>query len=183
MTSNPPINTDTNVWEGRPSPLAQLPSYVALLVGAIVATAGILFLARASGTGGGADGGTRSLETVAPWLVVLAWLGCGAAALAVFLKSRSTRYVLTSERLRVITGLLSTTTQEIELRRVRDTIVVQPFFLRLVGLGHVTLMSADSSTPRATIRAVPDPATLQSKIRSFVQESYRRGGVREIDVL
>ena len=90
------------------------------------------------------------------------------------------RYLV--ERLRVTTGLLSTTTQEIELRRVRDTVVMQPLSLRVLGLGHVVLLSADASTPRVTLSAVPQPVQLQSTIRELVQQAYRRSGVREFDV-
>jgi uncharacterized membrane protein YdbT with pleckstrin-like domain len=178
VTHPTPAGDESTVWQGTPSARAQLPTYVALLLGALVATAGVLFLGRAAEAGGG-----RSLGPVEPWLIALVWLGCGGAAAAAYLRSRSTRYTLTSERLRVTTGLLSTTTQELELRRVRDTVVVRPFFLRLMGLGHVTLLTADASTPRTTLQAVPDPESLQSTIRAFAQTAYRRGGVREIDVL
>jgi uncharacterized membrane protein YdbT with pleckstrin-like domain len=166
------------VWQGHPSPRAQLPTYVALALGTVVVVAGLVFLGRAGGTGAG----DRSLAPLVPWLVALALLGAAAVALATYLRSRSTRYTLTAERLRVTTGLLSTTTQELELRRVRDTVVVQPLSLRVLGLGHVTLISADASTPRVSLLAVPEPEALQSTIRSLVQDSSRRGGVREVDV-
>lgn len=166
------------VWQGTPAARADVASYLALLLGAVVATAGLVFLARAE-----AGGGERSLGAIVPWLVAFVWLVCLAASLGMYLRSRSTRYTLTAERLRVTTGLLSTTTQELELRRVRDTVVLQPALLRMLGLGHVTLVSADASTPRAVLRAVPDPLALQSQIRAFAQAAYRSGGVREIDVL
>jgi uncharacterized membrane protein YdbT with pleckstrin-like domain len=177
--TTPPSDSEPVVWQGTPSPRADLPSHAALLLGAGLATAGLVFLGRA-GDGGGSG---RSLSDLVPWLVALVWVVCLGAVLALYLRSRATRYTLTAERLRVTTGLLSTTTQEVELRRVRDTVVVQPFLLRMLGLGHVTLMSADASTPRTTLRSVPDPQGLQSTIRSFVQGAYRAGGVREIDVL
>lgn len=166
------------VWQGTPAARADVASYAALLLGAVVATAGLFFLGRAD-----AGDGARSLGAIVPWLVAFVWLVCLGAALGIYLRSRSTRYTLTAERLRVTTGLLSTTTQELELRRVRDTVVTQPVLLRMLGLGHVTLLSADASTPRAVLRAVPDPLALQSQIRGFAQAAYRSGGVREIDVL
>jgi len=175
IPSRPP---EPAVWQGNPSARAELPTYVALLLGALVASAALVFLGRASET----DGGGRSLGPLVPWLVAFAWLVCAAAALGLYLRSRATRYELTSERLRVTTGLLSTTTQEIELRRVRDTVVVQPFLLRMLGLGHVVLISADASTPRVTLSAVPEPTQLQSTIRELVHQAYRGGGVRELDV-
>ena len=179
MTGLPPTPGEPVVWQGSPSARADLPSYVALVGGALLATVGVVFLGRASG----GDGGERSLAALVPWIVALVWVVALGAALATYLRSRAVRYVLTAERLRVTTGLLSTTTHELELRRVRDTVVVEPFLLRLVGLGHVTLITADASTPEVTLRAVPGPQPLQSTIRSLVQGAYRAGGVREIDVL
>jgi putative membrane protein len=178
MTS-PTAPSEPVVWEGTPSPGADLPTYVALALGAVLATGGLLFLGRAGDT----SAGGRSLGPLVPWLIALVWVICASGALGTYLRSRSVRYTLTRERLRVTTGLLSTTTQELELRRVRDTVVVQPFALRLLGLGHVTLVSADASTPRTALRAVSDPAALQSTIRTLVQEAYASGRVREIDVL
>jgi uncharacterized membrane protein YdbT with pleckstrin-like domain len=178
MTPTLPPDTEPVVWQGTPSARADSLTYAALLVGALGATAALLFLGSASEAGSG-----RSLAALVPWLVTLVWLLGLGAALGSYVRSRSTRYTLTSQRLRVTTGLLSTTTHELELRRVRDTVVVQPLFLRMLGLGHVTLLSADASTPRETLRAVPDPQALQSTIRSLVQASYRSGAVREIDVL
>ena len=183
MTTPPPSlapAADAPLWQGRPAARAQLPTYLALLAGALLATVGLVFLARASD----APAGERSLATLLPWLIALAWVIALAAALATYLGSRTIRYTLSEERLRVTTGLLSTTTQELELRRVRDTVVVRPLLLRLLGVGHVTLLSADATTPRVTLQAVPDPEALQTTIRGLVDQHYRqRGGVREIDVL
>jgi uncharacterized membrane protein YdbT with pleckstrin-like domain len=176
--TTPPLASDATVWSGAPSARAELPSYLALLLGGIAATAAFVFLGDADQAGRSG----RSLGALVPWLVTATWLVCAGAAAAILVQSRSKRYELTTQRLRVTTGLLSTTTQEIELRRVRDTVVVQPFFLRMMGLGHVTLLSADSSTPRVTLDAVPDPTRLQSTIRELVQEAYRRGAVREFDI-
>lgn len=184
MTALPPTPPEAVVWQGTPSARADLPSYLALGAGALLATVGLVFLGRASaGDVGAGDVGERSLGSLVPWLVALVWAVCLGAALATYLRSRAVRYTLTEERLRVTTGLLSTTTNELELRRVRDTVVVEPFTLRLLGLGHVTLITADASTPRVTLRAVPAPQPLQSTIRTLVQRAYGRGGVREIDVL
>lgn len=174
-----PAVAEPVVWRGTPAPRASLLTYVALAGAATGATGALLFV----GQGRDAAGGERSLGALVPWLITLTWLLCAAGAVGAYLRSRSTRYVLTAERLRVTTGLLSTTTQELELRRVRDTVVVRPLLLRLLGLGHVMLLTADASTPRVTLQAVPEPEQLQSTIRSFVQQSYRGGAVREIDVL
>ena len=59
--------------------------------------------------------------SVYPWIIVAIWVLCGIGALVTYLKMSTTKYVLTTERLRVTTGMLSTVTQDLELRRVRDS--------------------------------------------------------------
>ena len=173
-------NPERTIWQGTPSPLAELPLFLALTAGAVLATVALRALASSTSRPvvGAADP-TR----IYTWLTVGVWVAWAVAALAAYVRARATRYVITTERLRVTTGLLSTTTEDVELRRVRDSTVVRPFLLRLLGLGHVVLMSADASTPRAVLRAVRDPDGLQSTIRELVQGLYARFGVREIDVM
>ncbi|NJL32090.1 MAG: PH domain-containing protein [Phycisphaerales bacterium] len=50
---------------------------------------------------------------------------------------KTTHYQLSSERLRSYHGILLRHVDELELYRVRDTAVVEPIVLRLLGCGHV----------------------------------------------
>ena len=115
-------------------------------------------------------------------MIALAWAVCGVAAVAVYVRTVTTRYQVTSERLRITTGLLSTNTEEVELRRVRDSSVQKPFLLRVLGLGNITLNTADTSAPRVVLQAVPEPDTLQGQIRDLVQGFYARRAVSEIEM-
>ena len=90
--------------------------------------------------------------------------------------------MLTTERLRVTKGVLSTVTQDLELRRVRDSIILRPFWARLVGLGDVQILSADASTPRVELHAIRDPDAVQSQIRSMVQTQWAKFGVRQMEL-
>jgi uncharacterized membrane protein YdbT with pleckstrin-like domain len=82
-----------------------------------------------------------------------------------YLVVKNRRYELTSQRFRCHSGVLSKTTDDIELYRVKDTKFEQPFFLRLFGLGNVKLMSSDLSTPVVTIEAVPNARELRETIK------------------
>lgn len=164
---------ETTVWQGTPSPLVRLPVDLLLALGAIAATVALLLLQTAA----------PEAAPAVPWLILAAWVLCVTTSLAGHIRRRSTRYVLTNERLRITTGLFSTRTEEMELRRIRDLAVSRPFWLRLLGLGNVELTSADLSTPQVVLRAVPRPDDLQTTIRSHVQEMVTRYGVREIDVI
>jgi uncharacterized membrane protein YdbT with pleckstrin-like domain len=173
-------DAESTVWQGSPAPLADLPAYVAIALGALVLTAGFVALGNAMPA---PAVGERDPAAIVPWVIGAVWVGAALAALALYVRSRATRYLLTTQRLRITTGLLSTATEDIELRRIRDSSVVRPFLLRLLGLGHVVLVSADPSSPRLELRAVRDPDGLQSRIRELVQGLYLRHGVREIDVM
>ncbi|HEX9670695.1 MAG TPA: PH domain-containing protein [Thermoanaerobaculia bacterium] len=159
------------VWQGTPSPLVNLPLYLLLFLGAVLATAGLLWL---RGRGGG---------PVVPWLIAAAWAICLLVALAAYVKLRATKYTVTSERLRLTTGIFSTETDDIELRRVRDLSVRCPFFLRLLGLGDVVVISTDRTNPTVTLHAVPRPHDLQGTLRTLVEAMIARYGVGEIDMV
>ena len=64
-----------------------------------------------------------------------------------WLEVKTTTYKLTTERLIVERGILSKTTDTLELYRVRDLQTTQPFWTRLFGLENVHLLTADTTTP------------------------------------
>ena len=175
-----PLSAEHTVWQGTPSQAVNTPYYVALAVGALVGTVGILVLRNAAIARDVTLAARRELFT---WLIVGVWVLCGLTALVQYLRIRTTRYLLTSERLRITRGILSTATEEVELRRVRDSSVVKSFFARLVGLGDVHLATVDRTAPRVTLYAVRDPDGLQSTIRNLSQALYVRYGVREVDLM
>ena len=95
---------------------------------------------------------------------------------------RNTVYELTSERLKLRSGVLNKHLDEVELYRVRDYKLEQPFFLRLVGLGNIVLQTSDRSHPRVRLRAIRGGEQLYERVRAAVEECRARKGVRELDV-
>ena len=174
-----PQSTEQTVWQGSPSQAVNLPVYLLLGLGVIVATVALLFLR--SGTVPSATDGV-SVRSLYPWIIVAIWVLCGFGALATYLKVSTTKYVLTTERLRVTTGVLSTITQDLELRRVRDSVILRPFWARVAGLGDVQILSADASTPRMVLHAIKDPDGVQTKIRSIVQTQWAKFNVRQMEI-
>jgi uncharacterized membrane protein YdbT with pleckstrin-like domain len=146
-------------------------------LGVIVATVGLLYLRPAPSATTDAN-----LRPLFPWIIVAIWVLCGIGALVTYLKVSTTKYVLTTERLRVTTGVLSTVTQDLELRRVRDSLILRPFWARVAGLGDVQVMSADASTPRVVLHAIKNPDAVQGQIRSIVQTQIARFNVRQMEL-
>lgn len=111
------------------------------------------------------------------WLVVplfvMAWK---------WLVLKNTTYELSSQRLKLRQGVLNKDMNDLELYRVRDYKLEQPFFLRLLGLSNITLNTSDSTTPMVVLRAVPGGESLRDQIRAAVEQCRIAKGVREIDV-
>ena len=103
-------------------------------------------------------------------------------AFAFWVGTRTHVYQITTERVLETTGLLSRHTSELELYRVRDYQVDEPFWLRLVGCGNITISSADKTTPELLLRAVPQAGTLKDKIRTHTEAMRQRRGVRDIEI-
>ena len=177
---SPPQQTaERTVWQGSPSQAVNLPVYLLLGLGVVVTTVGLLYLRSQTRVSATSDMSARSLY---PWIIVAIWALCGIGALITYLRVSTTRYVLTNERLRVTTGILSTVTEDLELRRVRDSIILRPFWARVAGLGDVQILSADASTPRVTLHAIKDPDGVQTMIRSNVQTQWARFSVRQMEL-
>ena len=86
------------------------------------------------------------------------------------------RYELTSQRLRVIRGLLGRSVEEVELVRVRDTSVRQHAGERALNVGDITIVSNDPSNPEYTLNNVTNPSDVREMIRrATLAEKQRRG--------
>lgn len=92
------------------------------------------------------------------------------------------RYEITSERIKITTGLLSRRSSELELYRVRDYSVIEPFWLRLVGCGHIVLATSDRTNPQVVLHAVPHAARLKDQIRAHTEQMRQRRGVRDLEI-
>ncbi len=91
-------------------------------------------------------------------------------------------YEVTDQRIRIRQGVFNRRTDSLELYRVKDASFVQPFVMRLVGIGHVELETSDATNPVLWIRGVPDADVLREKVLKAVDAVRDRKGVREMDV-
>ena len=163
MTS-PTAPEETVVWRGTPSQWTNVGTYLfCLVLAAAVVAAYILVKPQ------------QPLILIGLALPVL-WM------VSRWIGTRCNRYEITSERVKITTGLLSRQTSEIELYRVRDYSVVEPFWLRLVGCGNIVLVTADRTTPHIVLRAIPHVAKLKDQIRMHTENMRQRRGVRELEI-
>ncbi|GAA5347151.1 PH (Pleckstrin Homology) domain-containing protein [Planifilum fimeticola] len=121
--------------------------------------------------------GTYILCLLFCWLIVPIFIGLWTA-----LKLKTTKYKLTTERLRVTEGILSKRTEDLELYRVRDITLEKPFIFRLFSKGNIRLITSDHSSPDALLMAVPEADELMDLIRKHVEICRDRKRVREIGI-
>lgn len=154
---------ETLLWKGSPSQWTNFGTYVfCLLIAAVIVAAAFLTTA----------GPLVLVALVAPLGFLLArWLATGSIV-----------YEVTTERVRVITGIFSRRTSELELYRVRDYTVVEPFWQRLIGRGNLILESADRSTPLLVLHAVPRVGALKDQIRTHTERLRQLRGVRDFEI-
>ena len=122
------------------------------------------------------SGHPAPLYSAGRWALAIVTLGI--AGLWYWLASRSTRFELTTQRVRIERGLLSKTWQDTELYRIDDIVLQQPFGMRMVGHALLTLRSTDRSTPEIRLYGVPGLAELGEKLRQYALKERERRGVK-----
>ena len=65
---------------------------------------------------------------------------------------------------------------------MKDYSVDQPFMLRLLGLGNLTMVTADATTPTVKMRAVRGVYEIRDQLRRVVDAARERKRVRQMDV-
>jgi len=110
------------------------------------------------------------------WLVIPIFI-----ALWRFLLVKTWKIEITDQRLIEEKGVLSKKTDELELYRVKDIRLEQPFFLRLVGLSNIILATSDRTHSIVKIPAIKDGKNLREKLRVAIDARRDKKKVRETD--
>lgn len=153
------MNDESIIWKSSPSQLLNIGTYsLALLL-----TIGIIV------------GGVFFPPAFAALIIPILWAGWK------YLTVKCRVYELTSQRLRLYEGVINRQIDEIELYRVKDTNIEQPFWLRIFGLGVLNLKTSDRSHSDVALQAISDVATVREHIRKHVETLRDQKRVREVD--
>ncbi len=84
------------------------------------------------------------------------------------------QYRVTTERVRVRSGLLAKENENVELVRIQDIDYRQGLGERILGIGDVHVRSSDPSPPLVTLRNVRHPERVHDIIRRAMLSARRR---------
>jgi len=98
-----------------------------------------------------------------------------------YLKTNSTTYVLTNQRLKIESGLLGRDIEEVELYRVKDSSLIRSLIDKLRNTGTIRLDTSDRTTPTIWLRCIPAAPRVREQLRSLVEARREAKRVREVD--
>jgi len=99
----------------------------------------------------------------------------GLAYFIYWIRSISTTYEITTQRVRVERGLFSKTKENVELFRIDHFDLRKPLGMRIVGQCLLHLRSSDSNFPSVVLHGIPGLESLADKLRECsLRERTRR---------
>jgi uncharacterized membrane protein YdbT with pleckstrin-like domain len=141
------------VFEGRPVWRSTLSFYITGLIAAVIV--GVIVAIAASTVAG-----------------IIVWLVLFALVLIVgYVRRISTRYAITTQRLRIQRGLLSRSVQQTRIERVQNVNTRQSFIERILRVGTVDFDTAGSDDSDFTFIGVGDPARVVQAVDRAQREA------------
>lgn len=111
--------------------------------------------------------------TIWQWVAVVVTLGL--AYVYYWVRSLSTGYEITTQRVRIERGILSKSKESVELFRIDHFDVLKPFGMRLAGQCILHLRSSDTNFSTVVIFGVPNLESLADALRDYsLRERTRR---------
>ena len=155
------VGPETELWNGRTSWKHFAGRTILWVLGNVAALILVLWIAGQSESFG---------PRGAAWIITGVLILSGILVLGkVFLTIYGRRYRLTSQRLFIVRGILSQTTDQTELIRVDDVRQYKSFFDRLFGVGTVSILTTDATDRETLIEGIESSETVAESIRDRVR--------------
>jgi membrane protein YdbS with pleckstrin-like domain len=117
------------------------------------------------------------------WWITLACIVLGLILLCIpVLIVKSIRYRITNYRIDFEKGIFGKRIDTLELWHVEDIRFAQSFFDRIMGVGDITIISHDDTTPKLEVIGVPNPRPLFETLTQRVIAVKRQRGVVKMDI-
>lgn len=94
-----------------------------------------------------------------------------------------TRYALSEDRLFLSQGFLNIKDDELLLYRVRDITTSRSLGQRIFGVGTVTVVSSDKTTPNLVLKNIKDPVGVKELLHKQVEDMKIRRRVRVGEIM
>ena len=118
-------------------------------------------------------GNPAVISSLGQWALVV--ITIGIAWLVYWVKSKSVVYTLTTQRIQIERGLLSTIKASVELFRIDDFDIHRPFGMRVLGYSMLHLRSSDPDLATVIITGIPNLEALADQLRECsLKERTRR---------
>ena len=165
----PADDEETVYFEGSPLMRGELGTFLLCIVGgAVLMAAPFIYNALQ--------------DPAPPWWVYLICILAGLAVWAIpWVVTRSVRYRVTNYRIDYERGVLTRQVDTIELWHVDDVSFKQGLIDRVLGVGDITVLSDDKTTPRLTLDGVPNPRPLFDQLKQRIIAVKRQRGVIKMD--
>ncbi len=105
----------------------------------------------------------------------------GIAWVVLWIARMRLRFVLTTQRIESSIGIVTVRRTSLDLFRIEDFEIVEPFFLRLRGAGNLRIWSLDQDEPDLVLPAIPDIAEVYEKLRVLTRAERSRAKVRVVE--
>ena len=123
-----------------------------------------------------AEGYMDKWDHSALYLILFLLAAFAVICLRYFTKSRSIRYEITTQRIKLERGLLSKVQESLELFRVDHFELRKPIGQRLLGQASLHLFSSDAELENFSIYGIPNLESLADTLRDCqLRERARRG--------
>jgi len=155
------MEQEISLWKGSPSQWLNLANYLT----ALLITTGISMV---------------SLLTLNP-MFLIALVTPLFFMIWKFLVIRCYTFELTTERLRITRGVVNQHIDEIELYRVKDSVLFRSWWMRLTGLSSIALETSDGSLNKIVLPAIRHGFTMREALRKQVEIQRDKKRVREVD--
>ena len=163
---------ERTIWEGHPSNLAALGTYLKYFLIIIIAVS-IYWVAKNF---------IEEYQIYIGYAVASLCVFTFLKALSLYIVLKCTKWVLTTDRFTYTIGVFSRRIVNIELYRVKDFTLRVPFILRVFDYGFIELISSDKTTPKIRIGPIKTPKNLYEMLRKYSERQRKSHGVREFDV-
>lgn len=93
-----------------------------------------------------------------------------------------TRYEFYEDRIIHRRGVLTVTTDEVLLYRIKAINLHEPFLYRILSLSNLNLITSDKYVGEITLQAIPVGVQFRNALRELVEENRHVKGVKEFDL-